>query len=196
MTLAPIYKLIGLVKVKSILDRLFPFIKIGFNNSFYDQLELLGGYAGFKPNPVVLDDLRDRVIVLSRKSQEALHGDLSYHLMEGMQQGESITEMTTRLNKIFDLNRSKVEVIARNEIIISQKVGTLEAYDKAGVWGRKWITAMNNPRTCEICKKLNGQICKNGEWFEHPETGEDILYDQAHPQCRCTTVAVLDKPED
>lgn len=194
MSLKSVLKLIGSVKITSILDRLFPHVKDSFIKAF-TRTQVEYGFEHNKPNPIVLKDLKDRTIILSKKSQDALHGDLSFQLTEGLQNGESITQLTTRLKKIFDMSRKKVEVIARNEIIISQKVGTLEAYDKAGVWGRKWMTHKDK-RTCKHCLALDGQICKNGEWFKHPETGEDLIHDMCHIQCRCTTLAVFKKPAD
>ena len=187
-----ISKIVDLIGVKHLAIKLFPLLKRSFFASFRETTVELG-YAGFSPNPKVLDHIKNRTIILSEKSSEKCHGDIRFQILEGIENGESITDLTTRIQTVFSGSRFEAERIARNETITSMKLGRLDAYEQAGVWGRQWMTHFDK-RTCEICKKLNGQIAKTGEWFKHPITGEDILNDQAHIMCRCSTVAVLKDP--
>lgn len=190
-------KIVQFTGIKSIFARLFPLTKRAFIESFGKTIiSIEGDHKEFKPDPLTIKNLKERAIILSQKTKDSLVGDLRYQLIDAMQHGEGITQITSRLEHVFKMSRQKCEVVARNEILTSQKAGKIEAYEKCGCWGREWVAATNNARTCAICKKLDGQICKNGEWFKHPDTGEDLLYDMAHIQCRCTTIAIMDEPKD
>lgn len=159
----------------------------------YTNTQIEYGFERSRPDPLALEDLRTREIILSDKTVANLSGNLRFELLEGLKNKEPIDDIKRRLDKIF--KGVNTERIARNEILTSQKIGRIKAYMDANIWGRKWIAA-KGPRTCDICRKLNGQVAKMDEWFKDPKTGEDLINDMAHIQCRCTTIPLRKDPAD
>ena len=187
--------LFGVIGIKDMAKKLFPFLRRSFFDSFNEKTEEIG-FGGTKADQKVLEHIKNRIIILSEKSSNKLTGDLRFQILESRENNESITELTNRIQTVFSGTRYEAERIARNETITAMKLGQLDAYEQAGVWGRQWIAAMNNKRTCDVCKKLNGQVAKTGEWFKHPITGEDLINDMGHIQCRCSTIAIIDNPDE
>lgn len=187
-----IEKTIASINASSFVRRLFPKVKDAFK-SMYKDTNITYGFKHGSPDPRAIKDLENRIIVLSEKTTDRLKGDLRFSLLEGMQEGEGVDKLSRRIKGVFDGDDVNTERIARNEIITSSKVGTLESYKDAGVWGRKWLAAPGG-RTCDVCKRLNGKVAKLGTWFKSPITGDDLVNDMAHIQCRCTTVPVMDVP--
>lgn len=191
--LSTIEKIIGYISADSIKRILYPDMKAAFITVFHDT-GIEYGWMKIAPDPRAIKDLENRAIVLSQSTTDRLKGNLRYEILEGMQANEGVDKISRRLKDVFDGDEVNTERIARNEVIISSKVGRIEAYEAAGVWGREWIAAKGD-RTCDICKKLDGQTVKTGELFKHPETGEDLANDMAHIQCRCGTKPIMEKPE-
>lgn len=187
-----IEKIITSISADGIKRILYPDMEAAFVAVFRDtQSEY--GWMKIAPDPRAIKDLENRAIVLSQKTESHLKSDLRYNLLEGMQAGEGSDKIANRLKTVFDTSDVDVSRIARNEVLISSKNGRTEAYEAAGVWGRQWMAAKGD-RTCDVCKKLDGQIAKTGEWFKHPETGEDLISDMAHILCRCTSKVVFEDP--
>ena len=188
-------RIIKIIGIKDLYKQIYPHIKLSFLFGFRNgEIEVLGGYGESKPDPEVLQAIKDRVIVLSESSAEKLHGDLRYQILEGIQNKESITEIKQRIKTIYDGKDHEVERIARTETIRAQKAGTEESYKQAGVWGKQWLAAMGNKRTCDRCKALNGQIVPVGENFINPSDGSEVIGNMCHPNCRCSIISVFKDP--
>lgn len=182
------------ITVESMQTRLFNSVNAAFIESMTDaQSEY--GWLKIAPDPQAIEDMENRIILLSESTTDRLKGNLRYELLEGMEEGESVDEIGRRIDIVFDGDEVNTERIARNEVITSAKAGRLEAYEAAGAWGREWVAA-KGPRTCADCKKLDGQVAPMGSWFKHPTTGEDLISDMAHIQCRCTTVPIMNNPKE
>jgi SPP1 gp7 family putative phage head morphogenesis protein len=184
-----------LIGVKDIAEKLYPTLKLAFTGAFKGITAEFGS-AGTKPNPLVLDNIKDRIIILSEKSQEKLHGDLRYQLLEGIQNNESITDLKKRIKTVFSGTDAEVERIARTETIRASKAGHEEGFIKSGVWGKEWLAAINNKRTCKLCRSLNGQQVPVGDNFINTIDGSEIAGNMAHPNCRCGIKAVINDPTE
>lgn len=191
--LSIIDKIIGSISVESIKRLLYADMKNSFV-AVYRDTQSEYGWMKIMPDPKAIKDLEQRAIILSQSTTDRLKGNLRYSILEGMQAGEGADAVSRRIKDVFEGDTVNTERIARNEIIVSSKAGRLEAYEAAGVWGRRWLTVKGD-RTCKICKALDGQIAKTGEWFKHPDTGDDIMNDQVHIMCRCSTVPIMEAPE-
>lgn len=186
-----IEKLIASVTPTSVRRALLPFVERVFRESYKDFQTTYKLDIGV-PNPRALKALEERVIVLSQKTTDRLKGNLRFSLMEGMQEGEGTDAISRRIKDVFDDDNVNTERIARNEVINASKVATIEAYEAANVRAREWVAAPGD-RTCDICRRLNGTVAKMGTWFKHPITGEDLINDSAHVQCRCTTIPIFEE---
>jgi len=77
------------------------------------------------------------------------------------------------------------EMISRTEVTRASNFGKLHAYQKAGEKGKKvWITHFDE-RTCEICKRLDGQEVDLNANFSEKTSGWEGLAPPAHVRCRC-----------
>jgi hypothetical protein len=83
-------------------------------------------------------------------------------------------------------NRAAVENGRWNEWREAVDTGELPATTR-----RQWDSSPDSYRLCENCAELDGQIVGMDEPFHSDELG-DIDTAPAHPQCRCTVLAVFD----
>ena len=106
------------------------------------------------------------------------------------------------------LLKARAKMIARTEIIRARNVGQMQAWNLTAQQGlldkrftkRKWISAINSPRTCEICKALDRSSQKNPVSFGQSYMITDpvnltIQMPPAHPNCRCSQGLVFELPE-
>lgn len=79
--------------------------------------------------------------------------------------------------------RSKRE--ARTVITETAGEAHMEAYKKHGVKQYEFIATWDE-RTCPVCGRLDGQV------FDRDDATVGVNYPPMHPNCRCTTVAMID----
>jgi|GEM_PF-2607242 len=108
-------------------------------------------------------------------------------MAEGIMRGESIDKVAKRVRDV-DSNVSKVvsERVARTTITTVANDCHMDSYKKAGV-KRYELVATYDERTCPVCGSLDGKR------FPISEAVAGKNYPPIHPNCRCTTVAVLSK---
>lgn len=107
-------------------------------------------------------------------------------LEEGVQAGESIPKLASRVSAVYDEAKgSRAIKIARTETITASNRGALEGYKQSGVVEKKeWLVSED---ACDICLDIEAQgpidldeTFKGG--FDAPS---------AHPNCRCTILPVI-----
>jgi SPP1 gp7 family putative phage head morphogenesis protein len=189
--LKTIEKLISCIMPTSVRHALLPHVTRVFKETHRDVKRTYGFKIG-APNPAAIKDMEERILLLSQTTTDRLKGNLRFSLMEGMQEGEGADAISMRIKDVFVGDSVNVERISRNEIIVSSKVATIEAYEAAGVRAREWVAAPGG-RTCGVCRRLDGKVAKTGTWFKHPDTNEDIMNDSAHPLCRCSTKPIFEE---
>lgn len=122
--------------------------------------------------------------------------DLRSDLSEGIvDQGESILQLTKRVNHIFDgLSKSKARTIAQTETSRAVHMAQEQAaIDSGVVTGWRWLLSSD---ACPICHAIAARCptVKLGQPFaiigKNP-TYATILGPPAHPRCNCTAVEIL-----
>ena len=153
-----------------------------------------------KPDPTAIEYIKEREIILSDKTASKLEGNLKYELITGLQNNESIDQITRRLDNIFnDMMPWQLERIARSEIIDAQNAGRISAYKASDVIEYKmWVAAKGGKekRVCDLCASLHGQIQPVSKPFVNPNNpAESWQHPICHPNGRCTTVPLTDMPD-
>lgn len=182
-----------ILSIKSLKDLLLSRVMEAFNESFNRTNENFGFKS--KPNPAVLDYLKQREFILSEKTMSALHGNLQFELLEGINAKESITDLKIRLNKIFDLEDWKIERIARTESINAFQSGEFHSQLQSGVAQWKQWKAHFDKRTGSDSKRMDGQIVKINEEFEDYKTGNTCMHPPLRPNDRCTCLYLYKLPK-
>lgn len=131
-------------------------------------------------------------------------------LAEGLQAGDSIAKISTRISKLYEevlgvkTPGYRIERLARTEVIKTSNEITETAYKQSGVVQKKeWFA---NPGHCGYCANLNGSTINLGGIYapkgsilegKDGETRvnsyEDIKHPPVHPACRCTLIPVIEK---
>lgn len=192
--------LIGVIQIKDFRSLLLKHIKTAFLST-HKNTNVEFGWGGTKPDQNALDYLSERVFILSDKTASKLTGDLRFQLLEGLKNNESITQITKRLDEIFtDTMPWELERIARTEIVDAQNAGRISAYKASDVVEYKmWVAAKagKGQRVCTLCASLHGQIQPLDKPFMNPNNhGESWQHPVAHPNGRCTTVPLMDLPDN
>ena len=169
------------------------------------------GVSGFDyEDPIVTEFLTQRNRKVSKGIDDETDKQLRTSLAEGLAAGESIEELTARVETIYGAAASfRAERIARTETIRANNFASEEAWRQSGVVeAKEWFTAKDE-RVCEFCGPMNGRIVKLGERyfeqgaeFEGSNGGKLKLEFEAietpplHGNCRCTLLPVLIEVED
>lgn len=116
-------------------------------------------------------------------------------IAQGLQDGKSIPAIRREMGEAFDnLSKVQAERVTRTEVIRASNEASVDAWKQSGVVeGKQWI-ATEDDRTDAECMALDGKIVWNlgGDFYNTKnefENGDPPL----HPNCRCVTIAVLDK---
>ena len=195
MKLTAIKKIIGLLSIdefkKLLSNRILKIFDMSFN-----QTNELNGFTT-KTDPFAIEALKMRELILSEKTVNAIHGDLKFQLLEGIQHNESITELTNRLSKIIDLKRWEIERIARTETLYSLNSGEFHSQVASGVAKYKvWKANLNNVRTGADSKRLHNQVQLIDDPFRDPKTGDECQHSPNRPNCRCSIQYLYELPKN
>jgi HK97 family phage portal protein len=134
---------------------------------------------------------------------------LREELAEGVDLGESIPQIRSRVEKVYEDARGyRSALIARTETLRATNFATEEAYKQSEVVeAKEWLTA-HDERTCPWCLPLDGKVISlgaayfekgdevsgtndNGKTVRLPINLADVSAPPLHPQCRCTLIPVL-----
>ena len=121
-----------------------------------------------------LDWIKLRSLTLAKSinmtTLEALRRELSL----GFEAGESIQQLTKRIEGYFEGNvRVRAEMVSRTETITANNEGILHRYELEGVGKSEFFAS---PNACEMCLPLDGQVYITKE-------AHGII--PVHPNCRC-----------
>lgn len=144
------------------------------------QAKALG--VGFDVHdPAVTEAITNQVNRLAGVD-ETTYGQVAEALAAGEAQGETISELASRVQGVFaEATSERATLIARTEVNDAANWAGLYAAKQSGVVEEKSWLAVEDPRTCSICSGLDGQTVPVDENFAN---GEDAP--GAHPACRCT----------
>ena len=146
-----------------------------------------------------LDDLA-RVWILKRslalaKAINATTMDaIRKALAEGFSQGESIQQLSKRIENYFETNaKYRAEMISRTEVIAASNRGAQDRYQKEGIPKKEWLSA---PDARPSHFEANGQIVGINENFivgadSMQGPGQGSLPEE-NINCRCKVLPVVE----
>lgn len=112
-------------------------------------------------------------------------------LTQGMQSGESVSQITGHIREVFDGDYTKNQAtrITRTEVLRMSNLSAIDAWKQSGVVvGKEWLTAPGADAECEQyngkIQYLDGNFFKGDQWTN----GDPPI----HPNCRCTLIPVLE----
>ena len=112
---------------------------------------------------------------INKTTLEALRNELSL----GFEAGESIQQLTKRIEGYFTENaKIRAEMISRTEVISAFNEGHLHRYELEGIEKSEWFSA---PDSCPECAIEDGRIIPTNE-------AHSLI--PKHPNCRCRWFAV------
>lgn len=116
------------------------------------------------------------------QDKERLGRNLRVGLTQSMVLGESIPQITDRINKGIDTARYNAERVARTETKRVTYCAHDDVYKDTGVEELRYRCANGgDSRTCQYCRADNGKTFKRGEEPTLPR----------HPNCRCVYIPVV-----
>jgi len=116
------------------------------------------------------------------QDKATLGRNLRVGLTQSMILGESIPQITDRINKSIDTSRYNAERVARTETKRVTYCAHNDVYEDTGVGELEYRCANGgDARTCQYCRADNGKHYKRGEEPTLPR----------HPNCRCVYIPVV-----
>lgn len=116
---------------------------------------------------------------------------LRERLLEYWSEGYSSDDLAAMVRTIFEeATKYRSYMIARTETSFAANMGTVSAYQRAGINGKRWLTG-SDERVCSKCGPMHGKKAPIDQPFEN-----GFLVPPAHPNCRCTIVSDLIRASD
>ena len=105
-------------------------------------------------------------------------------LADGYKNGQSIDQISTRIQNEFDFfSNTRADRIARTEIMQTSSQGAIEGYKESGVVSKVKFYCAEDERTCEDCLGLHE---------EEFTLDDSVGVITVHPNCRCCWLPVVD----
>ena len=128
-----------------------------------------------------LDWIKLRSLTLARSINKTTLEALRNELALGFTAGESIQQLTKRIEGYFTENaKTRAKMVSRTEIISASNEGALHRFELEGVDKSEFLAA---PDACEVCLPLDGEIYLTKE-------SHGII--PIHPNCRCKWLGVIE----
>lgn len=150
----------------------------------------------FNENSVIW--IENHVIKFAPEIQQTTHDSVVRSLKEGYEAGETIDELSDRLDKLPAFDRNRSIRVARTETIAASNAGEFESYNQSDyVIGKQWLSS-HDDRVRPDHAVANGQKRKVDEPFNIGGyklmfPGDSSLGAPAREviHCRCTMVPVF-----
>ena len=118
---------------------------------------------------------------------KTIHNQLKKTLFEGIELGENIESLATRVKSVYNIASNRAKVIARTEVAQAVNQATMIEYKNSGILKHSWLTAGDEDvREEHISNQAAGPI-GIGETFPSGETYPG----ESSPNCRCTLIPVI-----
>jgi HK97 family phage portal protein len=149
-------------------------------------------------NPNIVRAVEQRVGFFAIKTNETTAKLLSDELSQGLSQGESISDIAKRVDKVFSYREDFSSTrTARTEVIGATNDGQLASYIEAGIEQKEWITARDEK--VRDSHQIDGQIVDTTQSFVTGQ-GSHLRYPGDRSSgadasdlvnCRCTMLPVI-----
>ena len=123
---------------------------------------------------------------------DTVERQLRESLVEGIKEGEAISQLSTRVREIMDASRSRAATIARTETGKAFNSGRVVGMIQAGISKQEWLTARDS-FVRDSHQPLDGDVVAVGSAFSN-----GLMYpgDPSGPpeeviNCRCTILPVI-----
>lgn len=116
---------------------------------------------------------------------ETLGKILKQEIIQSFIQGISVKDLSDRIQNRFEADRKNTERLVRTELNYALNETTKLSYEEAEIEEYEYLAEIDS-RTSDICRELNGQK------FKMKDVKIGVNYPPMHPNCRSTTVPVID----
>jgi len=165
--------------------------------------EYLGINRRFNIDQAIADKLNKNINKFSKSYLDTAKDKLKKSLKEGIDNGESLPDLTRRVKNVFDdLEKYQALRIAETEVSRATNFANSEVWKETGVEKEEWFTALDE-KVCPDCESMEGKVVGiRDNYFNKGDklpisdteiTYEDIERPPLHVSCRCTTVPVIDE---
>lgn len=169
-------------------------------------MEFAGASTDYQLSQSIINALSKSTKKMAQNFNQETIDQLSATLAEGMNNGESIHDLSDRVAGVYEAAQGyRTDRVARTESLAASNSATLDAYKQTG-----YVTAMTwfaNPGACEYCDEMNGTTVGLEETFVNQGDSVDVTTDDGstssyqadygdvetpplHPNCSCTIVPV------
>ena len=168
-----------------------------FSQPYFEQAIIIGANGASAElhtdtigieSPAAQEALATRVDKVTNIN-DTVRDALRESLREGYDAGETVSELSTRINSTFDMSVTRAHVISRTEISGAVNQGRFSEMTEQGVNKHSWLSS-RDPQVRDSHAAIDGDVVNIGEPF-----GNGLLFpgDEAGPpeetiQCRCLTV--------
>lgn len=118
---------------------------------------------------------------------KTIWNQLKMVIFEGVDNGETIDQITDRIRDTYKVAKKRAKLIARTEVTQAMNEAALLEYKDNGVKQVKWLAAMDE-RTRATHKDNHGVVRDSGTPFPSGE----VYPGQHSPNCRCTLSPYID----
>jgi len=158
---------------------------------------ILGQLEGID-NEILEQKIKSYLAVRGRKItriNETIKNQIIAEIDEGLQQGETIQQISDRIRRVYNMAANRSRTIARTETTGALNGGSLIYYEEAGAEYKKWVTAGDEAvRPTHIA--IHGETVRNEARFSNgldfpggDGPAEEVI------NCRCTILPVIRKEE-
>lgn len=121
-----------------------------------------------------------RSLTLAKSINSTTMDALRKVLAEGFTNGESIQQLTKRIEGYFsETEKWRAEMVSRTEVISASNEGALHRYELEGIDKSEWLAS---PTSCEECQAEDGRV------FITKDSHGLI---PKHPNCTCTWIGSI-----
>ena len=127
-----------------------------------------------------LEWIKLRSLTLAKSINKTTLEALRIQIALGVEAGESIQQLTKRIEGYFTENaKYRAETISRTEVITASNEGALHRYELSGIDKSEFYPS---PDACGKCLALTGEYI----------TRESHNIIPVHPNCRCTWLPIVE----
>ena len=154
--------------------------QVGITNATAEMKTIVGPFKPFRAGQAT-QDLLNRADAMAGQIQGTTMQRIQSAIANGVANGNSASDIGTQISALLN-DQARADLIAVTETNIAYNQSAVATYQDAGATGWDWLAYDG---ACDIC--LEGEAA-NPHQFGEPVPPEE---DASHPNCRCTTAAVL-----
>lgn len=188
------------LEIKLTIDAFTPLFKDLIATAGAEALKYIGSKEDFDTEKAS-DFIKKNTTRFAKEVTAKTGQDLRVLIAAGIDQGESINDLTARIQNYVGFSESRSETIARTESIRGGAAADIEAWSQSGiVKSYIWYTALDE-RVDDFCQFLHGTEVDLGSEFMNEDQllelgvepyGGSLNSPPAHPNCRCLLIPVTE----